>query len=570
MAITRLRSGKLSTPTRKPKEPLLPLGHDSLADAVNASLPDTKNTNQVGKKRIRIDVGMDGDARSSVKKKTAKKASKSSKTAKGMKFGCLAVLPSMPLDILYEIFGHLRPIDLLQLTRANKALNNILMAESAKSVWKATRSNIPTFPDTPGDKSDAEWVHLVFETNCHGPGCKKRNVRKIDWAFRIRACERCWKKNLVLSTRFTQQYPDLEPEIMQLLPYSNTSDWTYGFKSNNRFYWGPAILALAETLDEYDKNVELRKPGAEAALLAFKEEQAAHAATTIKSTSVCAAWESDEANKLQAELQKLTDKRLHEIKARFVNLGWSPEHLWSLQYHALTRQSKELTEKAWVSIRPELEKYLQEKRYRRRRDGVYYLINDYFMTRVGTHLFIRDIFDNGDLEDIIKADGTHDLTSHELDRCRTLGAILVEEILERAKRRVLAVLPSSVNEVGGILDRPRIECATSALTCLNPSFSGCQSGSIIYWPDTVTHPNDSAHQLVYDPTLSSIIQSVVQAIGLSPDVATPAQLDASGAKLKCTTIEPCTAMRTMRWRDAVKHCRNYHEPSWYLVDKKVP
>ncbi|TDL27040.1 hypothetical protein BD410DRAFT_783192 [Rickenella mellea] len=128
------------------------------------------------------------------KKMKTKKTTKLSKVTEDEESGRLAVLPSMPLDILCEIFGHLRPIDILQLTRANKAPNKLLMSPSGKSVWNAARESKPAFPETPDDMSDAEWVHLIFETNCHAPGCKKKGVRRIDWALRIRACDPCFKK----------------------------------------------------------------------------------------------------------------------------------------------------------------------------------------------------------------------------------------------------------------------------------------------------------------------------------------------------------------------------------------
>lgn len=75
----------------------------------------------------------------------------------------------MPLDILYEvstknlhviikfqlyvayfqIFGHLRPYDILRIARTTKALRKTLMMRSAISVWKGARSNVEGLPDCP-------------------------------------------------------------------------------------------------------------------------------------------------------------------------------------------------------------------------------------------------------------------------------------------------------------------------------------------------------------------------------------------------------------------------------------
>lgn len=49
------------------------------------------------------------------------------------KRGALKHLTEAPLDVLFEIFGKLNPIDLLYLARTTKALRNILMRTSASS-----------------------------------------------------------------------------------------------------------------------------------------------------------------------------------------------------------------------------------------------------------------------------------------------------------------------------------------------------------------------------------------------------------------------------------------------------
>ncbi|TDL27050.1 hypothetical protein BD410DRAFT_783204 [Rickenella mellea] len=504
----------------------------------------------------------------------SRKTLNSSKGTKGKICGRLAVLPSMPLDILLEIFGHLRPIDLLQLSRANKALNKIMMSNSGVSLWKAARRNIPAFPETPGDMSDAEWVHLIFETNCHGPGCKKKGIRKIDWALRIRGCERCWKENVVWSGRFAQQFPELELEVMQLLPYSSTGGWAYRYLSNNQFYWRPAILALSKVLDEYTKNIQLRKPGAEAAVNAFRKVQAARAETAVKYASVCKAWESDAADNRRKTLQILSDDRIHEVSARFMNLGWSSEHVEELKRHNLVRQSKELTERVWVNIRPQLEKELQKRRYNRRRTDICILFEDYLVKNWGDglrNLFwgIIDMIDIASLKDIVKTDGTHDLSPNELDQCRDLLPAWADEWLEWARKQILAKIPSTVEEPKETPGNSRVELATSTLTC-------CFGHGPQYWPEIVAHKcfyNLKFPQVVYDPGLSAIIQSVVHAVGLSPDVATPFQLDAHDVRLKCASTESCVTMGGMSWRDAVEHCSTRHDgkasPSWCL-DRGVP
>jgi F-box domain len=99
--------------------------------------------------------------------------------------GRLSELPSMPLDILYEvrdisliqyqvnqswtgvapgtkIFGHLPPSGLLSLSRVSKAFRQLLMSRSSLFLWKTSYSLIPDVPTCPEDMSEPAWAHLLF------------------------------------------------------------------------------------------------------------------------------------------------------------------------------------------------------------------------------------------------------------------------------------------------------------------------------------------------------------------------------------------------------------------------
>ncbi|KAG5651506.1 hypothetical protein H0H81_008400 [Sphagnurus paluster] len=70
------------------------------------------------------------------------------KTIRGRR-GKLQSIMEMPLDILFEIFAHLSPSDLLHLARTAKRLRNTLMHRSANSVWKKARSYIEVLRQSP-------------------------------------------------------------------------------------------------------------------------------------------------------------------------------------------------------------------------------------------------------------------------------------------------------------------------------------------------------------------------------------------------------------------------------------
>ncbi|KAI0029158.1 hypothetical protein K488DRAFT_12223, partial [Vararia minispora EC-137] len=77
------------------------------------------------------------------------------------KKGSLSVLPTLPLDILFEIFMRLGPADLLHLARTNKAFRNVLMSRQSAFVWKAVLDAVgDKYPPRPPEMSEPVWVNL--------------------------------------------------------------------------------------------------------------------------------------------------------------------------------------------------------------------------------------------------------------------------------------------------------------------------------------------------------------------------------------------------------------------------
>lgn len=104
--------------------------------------------------------------------------------------GSLATLPNMPLDIIQEIFGYLKPRDLLHLARSNKALRSFLMNRSSAFIWKKARNSFePPFPDCPPDLSEPSYANLAFSHHCHR--CLKFTNTRVLWQFRARYCPSC-------------------------------------------------------------------------------------------------------------------------------------------------------------------------------------------------------------------------------------------------------------------------------------------------------------------------------------------------------------------------------------------
>jgi hypothetical protein len=70
--------------------------------------------------------------------------------------------------LLYQIFGLLEPIDLLHLSRTNRAFREVLSSKNATSVWKTVRVHRGGVPDCMPGMSEVQWASLLFGgRRCH-------------------------------------------------------------------------------------------------------------------------------------------------------------------------------------------------------------------------------------------------------------------------------------------------------------------------------------------------------------------------------------------------------------------
>ncbi|KAF8881929.1 hypothetical protein CPB84DRAFT_1791318 [Gymnopilus junonius] len=138
------------------------------------------------------------------------------------KRGILKRMVEMPLDLLFEIFGRLEPVDLLHLARTTKDLRALLMNRSASSIWKAARANIPGLPECPQDLSEPQYADLLFGKNCEICDRNVTSSMHHVWSARLRICTKCVEQ----SSRFQREdyrssargYPSqLEPPILTII-----------------------------------------------------------------------------------------------------------------------------------------------------------------------------------------------------------------------------------------------------------------------------------------------------------------------------------------------------------------
>ncbi|KAL1716102.1 hypothetical protein EV715DRAFT_275301 [Schizophyllum commune] len=96
------------------------------------------------------------------------------------KGGKLKGIANLPLDILFEIFGHLNPVDLLHLARVNKFLRAMLLRKDWKPLWEISvqgyRTPIPPCLDERLELP--QYVNLLFGQHCFLAKCPDAAARR--------------------------------------------------------------------------------------------------------------------------------------------------------------------------------------------------------------------------------------------------------------------------------------------------------------------------------------------------------------------------------------------------------
>ncbi|KAJ7269374.1 hypothetical protein B0H12DRAFT_1095502 [Mycena haematopus] len=269
----------------------------------------------------------------------------------------LSLLPSLPLDVLFEIFGHLLPLDILYLSRTTKDFRSILMHRSAISIWKASLRQICGLPECPPDMSQPAWVNLVYSPHCHN--CVERKVLKVDWLLRIRICETCIPK-LLRGDQHLKSENKLDKIVLQCVPFS-----IYHIP----FHKGKCCLVAEER--KFLKDLEAAEDksafvSSRKKMLAARQEHAAE----------CKEWVDSQSQERWGELAAIRYKRKAEISGKLEELGFLEEleyledlgtsgyllrpALCLFDDHPDVKASKPLTQRSWKNLEPRLIEYMQE------------------------------------------------------------------------------------------------------------------------------------------------------------------------------------------------------------------
>ncbi|KAM5534521.1 hypothetical protein V8D89_011853 [Ganoderma adspersum] len=268
-------------------------------------------------------------------------ASKTPKKTRRSRKGCLENVQALPLDISLQIFGHLHPKDLLDLTRTSKAFRSFFLNRANSiSIWKSSLRQVEGLPEKPESFSEPAFAQLLFSSFCQN--CGKPGAHNPIWRWMVRYCVECTEA--ILGFELFDPY----------LPPGRRMGW--------RIH-GPQFDDFSREWKNIARNDEDgRKALIEKQCRATKESQ--------KVWTQFEAWHMIGKLLREAELEGIREQRLQEIMDRLRHEGseWLPE----MEYfpsrpttNPVDRPRKTLLNAAWPKVLAALQIEMAALRARR-------------------------------------------------------------------------------------------------------------------------------------------------------------------------------------------------------------
>ncbi|KAI0665522.1 hypothetical protein C8Q78DRAFT_555970 [Trametes maxima] len=269
----------------------------------------------------------------------------------------LSELPTMPVDILFEIFSHLTSRDLLMLSRTTKAFRALLHDRRSMTVWMAARHGTPGAPDCPDDVSEPFWANLVFgETKCEH--CD-RNARRIFFELRCRLCVPCVKEACLNPAGVKKQFPRLGTKVLDSVPYVILP--VNGSFNAKQYRLKSEVQSIAAELQRLLDNVTKGVDGAADALEAFSQARIEHVKSLLEYAQKCRKTLANAIVQRSVDAHTFKEQRLMQVCARFEQLGYDQADVRAVIKVSVMSPSL-LTERAWKVIQDAYEELVVEAR----------------------------------------------------------------------------------------------------------------------------------------------------------------------------------------------------------------
>ncbi|KAJ3920597.1 hypothetical protein F5877DRAFT_77017 [Lentinula edodes] len=476
------------------------------------------------------------------------------------------VTKDVPMDVIFEIFGHLDPGDLLHLARTSRDLRDILMSKSSEGIWRAARRNVEGLPPLPNDLNEPQYAHLLFEPYCHicrYPG----RCDNVLWNFRMRACQKC-----VVATfpsprdlEYTEAQPRgwilggiLPVELISVKKGCQLSSGHYGYFGNRE------IMERFKTEYEALQTEEDRQ--------AWIVRKKCERKVIQEHGRLCEQWNKRRLGNRADELRAIRSERKESILIRLGEIGWrdeaekiliGPSSRDNFSNHKLVKQSKKLTAHGWNSIKNELVKLLSgHKRERTAEERSCLLSETSRFNRL--HKVFSELRLESDLRepfpslgDVLAYDAFEGVIQDMFKDENGLSEIFLRsKLLILLPKIIEEWRPAKIQELVDIMQISRPAATADDLYLATTMFecTCCYSPTTLYYPQMFHHKcctknkefEDpplhyecpwSSKQLVFSDARSRMAKTIVEACSLNPTITTFADMFSVNALVECQSCQ---------------------------------
>ncbi|KZV73672.1 hypothetical protein PENSPDRAFT_648647 [Peniophora sp. CONT] len=275
------------------------------------------------------------------------------------KQGRLSVFPTLPLDVMYEIFACLDPGDLLSLSRTTKGFRRVLMSRSSAFIWRDVLAATVEegYPPCPKDMPEPMWSQLVFG-GCVCSVCGVKCMRQISWQFYCRICKSCQKECFVSEDQVPEVVTGMTTKLSDVLPYTFIEGrWPFFWRKDiEQYALRLTVIQSSGSPDDWKLRVaELHKDMS--SQLTSKKEHLA----------LCDQFLSAREAKRAEVADRLRSARFEELKRRLLVLGYLESEIDSPKFrkNKTVRAPGVVTDKAWIRLEPVVRKIADEVRAER-------------------------------------------------------------------------------------------------------------------------------------------------------------------------------------------------------------
>ncbi|KAH8117634.1 hypothetical protein DFH11DRAFT_1035226 [Phellopilus nigrolimitatus] len=239
------------------------------------------------------------------------------------------------------------------------------MTKSSKSAWKAAGENV-SLPECPGDLSEPEYADLIYGKGCYN--CNAPLAKNLYMPFRLRLCKNCYYADCGLGYQIASDYGEhvrKDKVVYRLAPYeladarfeSDIEDDSWRLDYGEQRY---DREVFSKVLHKY-----VRLKGQERTDYVKRRMEYTTKVMDVEQ------WFKDNDKRKENEKQAISDRRRESIFTKLKELGYNDEDFGLYDYgpddhytwHHLTEEPKELTDKIWKRIKPQLEEQIRTRRY---------------------------------------------------------------------------------------------------------------------------------------------------------------------------------------------------------------